>query len=254
MKRSLVLSVVLVLEGVFQTETTSVTGTVGGSVTITCSHSYATTNVKYFCKGTCVDADILIKSSTQREGKYSIKDNGNTFYVTISNLEMSDGGVYWCGIERVGVDTYGEVTLTVAEESPGSNLKMMDSSQMVYLGTGLGVAVLALATVLLLFFRLRKRDVSMSKGKKDDVTYSKPSIQKKSQHANAASSVTGEPDFRINAGQPEVLYSNSRSEPEIQSDDLCYSTVIFSKHPACSAASPQTELTTYSSVNSKPVG
>uniref|UniRef100_A0A3B5QBW0 Ig-like domain-containing protein n=1 Tax=Xiphophorus maculatus TaxID=8083 RepID=A0A3B5QBW0_XIPMA len=99
--------------GVFQTETTSVTGTVGGSVTITCSHSYATTNVKYFCKGTCVDADVLIKSSTQREGKYSIKDNGNTFYVTISNLEMSDGGVYWCGIERVGVDTYGKVTLTV---------------------------------------------------------------------------------------------------------------------------------------------
>lgn len=38
--------------------------------------------------------------------------------------------------------------------------------KMVYLGTGLGVAVLALATVLLLFFRLRKRDVSTSKGAK----------------------------------------------------------------------------------------
>ncbi|XP_043970403.1 CMRF35-like molecule 7 isoform X2 [Gambusia affinis] len=163
MKRSLVFAVVLLLEGVFQIETMSVTGTVGGSVTITCSHSYATTNVKYFCKGACDGADIMIKSRPmQQEGKYSIKDNGNTFYVTISNLEMSDGGVYWCGIERVGVDTYSKVTLTVAEENPGSSLKMPDSSKMVYLGAGLGVAVLALATVLLLFFRLRKRDVSTS--------------------------------------------------------------------------------------------
>ncbi|XP_054897637.1 CMRF35-like molecule 5 [Poeciliopsis prolifica] len=253
MKRSLVLAVVLVLEGVFRTEATSVTGRQGGSVKITCSHSYATTNVKYFCKGACGDADVLIKSiRMQHDGKYHIEDNGNTFYVTISNLQKSDEGVYWCGIERAGVDTYSQVTLTVEEEKPGNGLRMPGSNQMVYLGTGLGVAVLALATVLLLFFRLRKRDVSTSTGK-NDVIYSKSSIQKKSQHANAASSVTGQQgaDFRVNADQPEVLYSNIRSEPEIQSDDLCYSTLSFSEHPACSAASPQTELTTYSSVKFK---
>ncbi|XP_008402892.1 CMRF35-like molecule 1 [Poecilia reticulata] len=255
--KSLVLAVVLALEVIFQTEATSVRGTEGGSVKITCSHSYATTNVKYFCKGACGEADVLIKSGPlQQEGKYSIEDKGNTFYVTISKLEKSDEGVYWCGVERVGVDTYDKVTLTVAEENPGSSLKMPDSKKMVYLGTGLGVAVLALATVLLLFFRLRKRDVSTSPGKNDDVTYSKPSIQKKSQHTNAASSVSEEQaaDFRMNVDQPEILYSNIRSGPEVQLDDLCYSTVSFSEQPACSAASPQTELATYSFVKSKPAG
>uniref|UniRef100_A0A3P9MSV8 Ig-like domain-containing protein n=1 Tax=Poecilia reticulata TaxID=8081 RepID=A0A3P9MSV8_POERE len=123
---------------IFQTEATSVRGTEGGSVKITCSHSYATTNVKYFCKGACGEADVLIKSGPlQQEGKYSIEDKGNTFYVTISKLEKSDEGVYWCGVERVGVDTYDKVTLTVAEvfflpfvtENPGSSLKMPDSSK-----------------------------------------------------------------------------------------------------------------------------
>ncbi|XP_014885451.1 CMRF35-like molecule 4 isoform X2 [Poecilia latipinna] len=249
MKRSLVLAVVLALEVVFQTEAMSVTGTEGGSVKITCSHSYATTNVKYFCKGACSEADVLTKSRPMRqEGKYSIEDKGNTFYVTISKLEKGDEGVYWCGVERVGVDTYDKVTLSVEEENPGSSLKTPDSS--------LGVAVLALATVLLSFFRLRRRDVSTSQGKNDGVTYSKPSIQKKSQHANAASSVSEEKGagFRINADQPEVLYSNIRSGPQVQSDDLCYSTISFSEQPACSAASPQNELTTYSFVKSKPAG
>ncbi|XP_007575410.1 CMRF35-like molecule 1 isoform X1 [Poecilia formosa] len=257
MKRSLVLAVVLALEVVFQTGAMSVTGTEGGSVKITCSHSYATTNVKYFCKGACSEADVLIKSRPmQQEGKYSIEDKGNTFYVTISKLEKGDEGVYWCGVERVGVDTYDKVTLSVEEENQGSSLKTSDSNKMVYLGTGLGVAVLALATVLLSFFRLRRRDVSTSQGKNDGVTYSKPSIQKKSQHANAASSVSEEKGagFRINADQPEVLYSNIRSGPQVQSDDLCYSTISFSEQPACSAASPQNELTTYSFVKSKPAG
>uniref|UniRef100_A0A3B3TLZ7 Ig-like domain-containing protein n=1 Tax=Poecilia latipinna TaxID=48699 RepID=A0A3B3TLZ7_9TELE len=98
---------------VFQTEAMSVTGTEGGSVKITCSHSYATTNVKYFCKGACSEADVLTKSRPMRqEGKYSIEDKGNTFYVTISKLEKGDEGVYWCGVERVGVDTYDKVTLS----------------------------------------------------------------------------------------------------------------------------------------------
>uniref|UniRef100_A0A3Q3BKF2 Immunoglobulin domain-containing protein n=1 Tax=Kryptolebias marmoratus TaxID=37003 RepID=A0A3Q3BKF2_KRYMA len=60
-------------------------------------------NVKYFCR-TDDDEDILItsrKSKTDSNEKYSIKDEGNTFYVTISDLQLEDSGTYWCGIERV---------------------------------------------------------------------------------------------------------------------------------------------------------
>ncbi|MEQ2166666.1 hypothetical protein GOODEAATRI_030615 [Goodea atripinnis] len=96
----------------------SVTGTAGKPITIKCSHSYATTNVKYFCKGACNYEDVLIKSNDvnrDKNGKYCIKDDGNTFSVTISNLEMSDEGIYWCGIERAGVDTYNKVNLRVVD-------------------------------------------------------------------------------------------------------------------------------------------
>lgn len=99
-------------------ETEALTGEVGGKITIKCSHSYADTNVKYFCKGACRDNDVTItsrKSRTDSNGRYSIKDEGNTFYVTISDLQVEDSGTYWCGIERVGVDTYNEVILTVKE-------------------------------------------------------------------------------------------------------------------------------------------
>uniref|UniRef100_A0A3Q3FWQ8 Ig-like domain-containing protein n=1 Tax=Labrus bergylta TaxID=56723 RepID=A0A3Q3FWQ8_9LABR len=95
----------------------SVTEVSGKKITIICSHTYATSNVKYFCKGACNDADILITSrTTDHSNKYSLKDEGNTFSVTISDLTVADSGTYWCGIERVGVDTYNQVVLTVTKE------------------------------------------------------------------------------------------------------------------------------------------
>uniref|UniRef100_A0A3Q1ESL0 Ig-like domain-containing protein n=1 Tax=Acanthochromis polyacanthus TaxID=80966 RepID=A0A3Q1ESL0_9TELE len=90
---------------------------VGKEVTIKCSHSNAGSNVKYFCKDPCKNEDILVTSKETNEddsnGKYSIKDEGNTFTVTISDLTEDDSGAYWCGIERFGVDTYNKVVLTV---------------------------------------------------------------------------------------------------------------------------------------------
>lgn len=95
----------------------SVTGELQEKVTITCSHSNAFYNIKYFCKGACRYEDVLIstRESNSFDGKYYIKDEGNTFYVTISDLTMDDSGTYWCGIERIGVDTYNEVVLQVEE-------------------------------------------------------------------------------------------------------------------------------------------
>lgn len=105
--------------GLLETKATAVTGTMGQEITITCSHSNAYSNVKYFCRDPCENRDILIKSSEEKSDsnrKYSIKDKGNTFAVTISDLNKDDSGIYWCGIERVGVDTYNQVNLKVLGE------------------------------------------------------------------------------------------------------------------------------------------
>lgn len=107
---------VLSVAGLLETEATSVTGESGQEVKITCSHTNAFSNIKYFCKGRCDDKDVLIRSSDKTtNSKYSIRDRGNTFYVTIAHLTHDDSGTYWCGIDRVGVDTYNKVTLTVVE-------------------------------------------------------------------------------------------------------------------------------------------
>lgn len=94
----------------------SVTGVTGEEVTIKCSHTNAFANVKYFCSGACKDEDVLISSRKNEKdphGKYSIKDEGNTFNVTISRLTEDDSGTYWCGIDRTGLDTYNKVDLIV---------------------------------------------------------------------------------------------------------------------------------------------
>ncbi|CAL8239298.1 unnamed protein product [Gadus morhua 'NCC'] len=95
------------------TEALTVKGLVGGTVRIKCTHTNARSNTKYFCKGECRDKDVLITSKTGGSEKYSIEDNGNTFFTTIRNLLLKDTGNYRCGIGRIGPDTYVEVYLKV---------------------------------------------------------------------------------------------------------------------------------------------
>lgn len=92
------------------------TGVAGDVVVIRCSHSNAHSNVKYFCREPCKNEDVLVTSQeTKPDGKYTIKDEGNMFLVTISDLEIKDSGAYRCGIERIGVDTFKRVVLNVRE-------------------------------------------------------------------------------------------------------------------------------------------
>ena len=94
----------------------TLTKTLGEDINIPCIHSNAYSNVKYFCKAECTDKDILISSRDEMKiskQKYSIIDKGNTFIVTIRSLKENDSGTYWCGIERVGLDTYNKVVLVV---------------------------------------------------------------------------------------------------------------------------------------------
>lgn len=104
--------------GLWEAESISVTGALHQEIKITCSHTNAGSNVKYFCRGDCGYEDVLITSRvTDKDSKrkYSIKDEGNTFFVTIYDLKETDSGLYWCGIERAGVDTYNRVDLIVTK-------------------------------------------------------------------------------------------------------------------------------------------
>uniref|UniRef100_A0A3P8YCS1 Immunoglobulin domain-containing protein n=1 Tax=Esox lucius TaxID=8010 RepID=A0A3P8YCS1_ESOLU len=82
----------------------------GGQVRFHCSFKWASSNNKYFCKKTCSGEDILVEtdgSKNETQGRYSIEDYGNGHItVTIKDLKKSDSGTYWCGVERVGLDTY----------------------------------------------------------------------------------------------------------------------------------------------------
>ncbi|XP_059408995.1 CMRF35-like molecule 5 [Carassius carassius] len=99
------------------TDGTEIHGFFGKVATITCSHSWTSSNIKYFCRDPCKDSkDILVKSGQSPTGRYRLKDSGNTFTVVISDLQESDSGIYWCGVDRFGYDSFKKVKLTLSKD------------------------------------------------------------------------------------------------------------------------------------------
>ncbi|KAK7161119.1 hypothetical protein R3I94_003948 [Phoxinus phoxinus] len=103
----------------FKTSNTGeISGYIGRHVIISCSHKWASNNIKYFCRDPCKDRDILVKSDRSPEGRYTLEDSGTgTFTVNITDLQESDSGIYWCGVERTILDTYQKVHLTVSKDN-----------------------------------------------------------------------------------------------------------------------------------------
>ncbi|XP_036412994.1 CMRF35-like molecule 6 [Colossoma macropomum] len=107
---------ILLSEVTVEASVIRVSGHVGGSVKIECSHYLARTNTKYFCRDPCKDQHNLIKSGQSPTGRYRLEDSGNgVFTVVITDLQKSDNGTYWCGVDRYMKDTYHKVLLTVTD-------------------------------------------------------------------------------------------------------------------------------------------
>ncbi|XP_062420313.1 uncharacterized protein LOC119217406 [Pungitius pungitius] len=218
------LVLVFLLGGLWKTEAEAETGVIGKEVTIRCSHSWASTNVKYFCKGACHSEDVLISSSKKKahsNEKYSIRDEGNTFTVTISSLTQDDSGTYWCGIERAGVDTFSQVVLSVKAD-PQSKSNASSFNKLVYIGAGLGVVLLVLSVLLSVFFRYRNRGIHAFPGMNHDVVHGKQN--------------------------KDDLTSSSPADDEVQAAGLLYATVSFSKPSEDSRDARGAEQLTYSSI------
>ncbi|XP_043103334.1 uncharacterized protein LOC122350712 [Puntigrus tetrazona] len=97
-----------------------VTGYSGGGVSITCRYKTKyRNNAKYFCKGEWSECKNQIKTKTKNKwvdsGRFSLFDNTSAavFTVTFRDLREEDNDIYYCGVERSGLDPYTEVKLNV---------------------------------------------------------------------------------------------------------------------------------------------
>ncbi|XP_056588730.1 CMRF35-like molecule 5 isoform X4 [Triplophysa dalaica] len=116
--------------GISATYETDIHGHEGKHVTVECVHGHASTNKKYSCKDPCNDDDVLVSSDRSPNKRFSLKDFGNsTFTVTITDLQESDSGIYWCGVNRsAALDTYLQITLRINKADTHMTLRTTTSS------------------------------------------------------------------------------------------------------------------------------
>ncbi|XP_022375542.1 CMRF35-like molecule 6 [Enhydra lutris kenyoni] len=115
---------------------TSVTGPVGGSLSVQCQYGEEfRENAKYWCKSPCL-GDIVVTKEADievRKDRLSIRDRpaNLTFTVTLENLTESDTGTYRCGIDTSWLPEYlldlnFQVVLSV---TPGLHSTLPDPMQ-----------------------------------------------------------------------------------------------------------------------------
>ncbi|XP_012909910.1 CMRF35-like molecule 2 isoform X3 [Mustela putorius furo] len=87
----------------------SVTGTLGGSLSVQCQYEEVYQRYsKYWCRGqygaTCEKiVETKGEEKEERSGRVSIRDHADnlTFIVTMENLTADDAGSYWCRIQTL---------------------------------------------------------------------------------------------------------------------------------------------------------
>ncbi|XP_012634183.2 CMRF35-like molecule 8 isoform X1 [Microcebus murinus] len=104
---------------------TTVTGSVGGSLSVQCRYEkeYSTAK-KYWCKRRFVvlcDKIVETKDSEReaRTSRVSITDHpaNLTFTVTMRSLRVEDTGTYWCGVNKQLFDLTSEFEVSVSPAS-----------------------------------------------------------------------------------------------------------------------------------------
>lgn len=201
---------------------------------IKCSHSNAQGNTKYFCKDPCNNEDVLITSKQTGNKKYSISDTGNIFYVTISDLTLEDAGVYWCGVDRVGLDTYNYVSITVTprtQEDLQSNAALQSKAfnkKLVYIGVGLGALLLILLTAVAVFIKNRHGDISKPL-EDDEVTYSDPFKYKQKPSQDTTSCSSANQSSAVECSRSITHDPTCDIYTNVENDGVCYSSVLLSK-------------------------
>ncbi|XP_037056695.1 CMRF35-like molecule 1 isoform X2 [Peromyscus leucopus] len=111
----------------------TVSGQEQGSLTVQCRYdSFWKDYKKYWCQGadwsTC---KILIQTDASeqlvKKDRVSIRDDQTDFIVTVTmeDLRISDAGIYWCGIEKIGRDPHFEVNVNIDPVSVAVNKTSM---------------------------------------------------------------------------------------------------------------------------------
>ncbi|XP_032769779.1 CMRF-35-like molecule 4 [Rattus rattus] len=111
----------------------SVTGTVGESLSVTCQYEEGfKMNKKYWCRGSLVLLweDIVMTGGSEeaRNGRVSIRDDPDnlTFTVTLQSLTLEDAGTHICAMDiplinhSLGIDKFFKVELSVVPGKPPS--------------------------------------------------------------------------------------------------------------------------------------
>ncbi|XP_075418575.1 CMRF35-like molecule 1 [Tenrec ecaudatus] len=99
----------------------AVSGPQGGSLSVECGYDAALkTYKKWWCRGAVWGSCQILVQTTGSEQKVkkdrvSIRDNHKnfTFTVTMEKLRKTDADVYWCGIERTGIDDGIRMTVSI---------------------------------------------------------------------------------------------------------------------------------------------
>ncbi|KAJ8001471.1 hypothetical protein DPEC_G00169840 [Dallia pectoralis] len=234
-----------------ESQVLSVSGVVGGRVLIKCKHAFASDNNKYFCRGSCTSSDIIIQTTDNKKynekGRYSIHAFGNgDVTVIINDLQKSDSGTYWCGVDRVGVDTYQQVYLSVEEgfttttDTTSTILihtvtysvpdEGISTDVLVYMGAGLVVLVCVLA-FLLIYLKQRNRSKIRTACERSKRTSSNPIYSTSTNQQPDTHDISSDHATATNQHLDDV-YSNIDPSTEAP-DSLSYATFNFPRDPSC---------------------
>ncbi|XP_053749367.1 CMRF35-like molecule 8 isoform X2 [Panthera pardus] len=219
---------------------TSMTGTLGSSLSVQCSYEeQLREHFKYWCKKPCFWKILETKQSSKevRDGRVSIRDYpaNLTFIVTLENLTEDDAGTYRCGIDTSWLGGYLQdpavhivvsvipagITTTPSSSSPTVPITMgathsASSQEEFQQSQGVGLQVLLSLLVLLLLllggslflaWRIVRKRVKAGENPKPLRTHSQNTLQGELYYANLelqTRTLQGEP---VQPRQEEVEYS-----------------------------------------------